>query len=204
MKNNLLTFSIIIVVFIFCGINGFTQNSFAEKIQPIIAQLGVGAEYVKNNELGIFGQYNLKNIAFVGHVRRCSHDKKIYFTPCIKYYYTDDFFGVTPFINLRYGKLHYNREWSQSSYDYDIVYVWDAAMGQMVPEVRPSYSSQSGTSLINSPALSILVGGEYSIKKIGIKASIGTSYYTKIDGEFKDKNKLLFTIGTLYYFDKIK
>jgi len=199
-RNKPLIFNIILVVFLLVSFNGVSQNSFAEKIQPIIENFGAGVEYVKNSELGIYGQYNYKNIAIVGHVRRCSHNKKIYFTPGVKYYYTDDFYGITPFLNLRYGRLHYNQKWSSVGYDYDIVYVWDAAMGQMMPEVRPSYYGTSGTSLLNSPALSLSGGGEYNIKNFGVNASIGASYYTKINGDFKNKTKLFFTIGALYYF----
>lgn len=199
-RKSLFTIILVIIISVSSSSNGFTQNTFAEKIQPIVENFGAGAEYVKNSELGIFGQYTFNNIAFVGHVRRCTHNKNIYFTPGVKYYYTDDFYGITPFVNLRYGKLHYDQKWSTSGYDYDIVYVWDASMGQMVPEVRVSGSSQSGSSLINSPALSLSGGGEYSIKNFGINASIGASYYTKINGDFKNKCKLFFTVGALYYF----
>ena len=199
-KRSLLTFGVVIVIFISLSFNGNSQDSFPEKKQSIISHFGAGVEYVKNSELGIFGQYNFKNIAFDVHVRTCSHDKKIYFTPGLKYYYTDDFYGITPFINLRYGKLHYDQKWSTSGYDYEIVYVWDAAMGQMMPEVRPSYSSSSGSSLINTPALSITGGGEYIYKNFGINATLGMSHYTKIKGDFKNKNKFFFTIGALYYF----
>ncbi len=199
-KRSLLTIGVVIVVFILLSFKVYSQDSRDEKIKSIISNLGAGIEYVKNSELGIFGQYNFKNIAFDVHVRRCSHDKNIYFTPGVKYYYTEDFYGITPFVNLRYGKLHYDKKWSSIGYDYDIVYVWDASMGQMMPEVRPSYYGTSGTSLVNSPALSLSGGGEYNYKNFGVNASIGASYYTKISGDFKNKCKLFFTIGALYYF----
>jgi len=80
-------------------------------------------------------------------------------------------------------------------------------MGQMVPEVRPSYSSSSGSSIINSPALSLSGGGEYKIPEIGTEnvavcATFGASYFTKIKGDFKDQCKIFFTIGAVYYFGK--
>ena len=64
------------------------------------------------------------------------------------------------------------------------------------------YTTEYGSSLINSPALSIAGGGEYYIKNFGITTTIGLSHYTKVEGEFKEKNKFFFTISALYYFDK--
>jgi hypothetical protein len=200
MKNKPLIFNIILVVFLLVSFEGVSQDSFAEKIQPIMENFSAGVEYAQNSELGILGQYNFNNIAIVGYVRRCSHSKNIYITPGIKYYHTDVFYGITPFVNLRYGKLHYNRKWSSVGYDYDIVQVWDPVIGQYFPEVRPSYYGTSGTSLINTPALSLSGGGEYNIKNFGVNASIGASYFTKINGDFKNKCKLFFTVGVLYYF----
>lgn len=201
-KKSLLTIGVVIVIFISLSFNGYAQDSRVEKNQSIISHFGAGVEYAINSEINIFGQYNLKNIAIVGEVRRCTHDKKIYFTPGIKYYLNESIYGIVPLINIRYGKLHYNKKWSSTTYDYDIVYVWDAAMGQMMPEVRSSYSSSSGSSFINSPALSLSGGGEYSYKNFGFSATLGMSYYTKIKGDFKNKNKLFFSIGALYYFEK--
>ncbi|NQU84880.1 MAG: hypothetical protein HQ541_03895 [Mariniphaga sp.] len=199
-KKSFFTVGIFIIVFISSNFNGFSQDQPATKMQSIIENLGVGVEYVKNSELNIVGQYNWKNFAVVGQVRKCTHDKKLYFSPGIKYYINKNFYGIIPFINFRYGKLHYDQKWSRSGYDYTIEYVWDAAMGQMVPIVRPTSSSQSGSSLINSPALSISSGGEYNISNFGINATLGMSHYTKIGGDFKHKNKFFFTIGALYYF----
>lgn len=201
---SILTIGVVIVVFISLSCNGYSQDSLAEKKQSAFANFGAGIEYAKNSEIGIFGQYNLKNFAVTGQVRRCTHDKKIYFTPGVKYYFSKKIYGIVPLINIRYGKLHYNKKWSASGYDYEIVYVWDAAMGQMMPEVRPTYSSGSGSSLINSPALSLSGGGEYTIKNFGINATLGMSYYTKIKGDFKNKNKFFFTIGAVYYFGQNK
>ena len=199
-EKSLFAIGTVIVIFITLSFNGYTQDSSTTKIQSIINNFGVGVEYVKNSEIGIFGQYNFKNIAIIAQVRRCTHDKNIYFSPGVKYYFGKNIYGITPLINIRYGKLHYDLKWSTSGYDYDIVYVWDAAMGQMMPEVRASYTGSSGTSLINTPALSISGGGEYIIKNFGVNAALGMSNYTKIEGDFKNKNKFFFTVGALYYF----
>ena len=174
-KKSIVTIDIVIVVFISLSFNGYSQNSFTEKTQSVIANFAAGIEYAKNSEIGIFGQYNLKNFAVTGQVRRCTHDKKIYFSPGVKYYFSRNIYGIVPLINVRYGKLHYDQKWSTSGYDYEIVYVWDAAMGQMMPEVR-HYSFRSGSSLINTPALSVAGGGEYKIKNFGINATLGMSY----------------------------
>lgn len=207
-KTSLLTIGLAIVIFITLSFKGYSQDSRDEKIKSIISHIGAGVEYVKNSEPGIFAQYNIENFAGACFVRRCSHDDKFYVTPILKYYLKEQqIFGITPVVTIRYGKLHYNVEWSGFTYDYDVVYVWDAAMGQMMPEVRTSYVGTSGSKFINSPAVSATVGGEYKIpgiENIAVSATVGTSYFTEIEGDFKNKNKFFFTIGALYYFGAIK
>ncbi len=75
-------------------------------------------------------------------------------------------------------------------------------MGQMMPFIRyRSYStSSSGTSIINTQALSISGGGEYKINNFAINTTIGLSYYTKIEADSDEKTKLSFTLAVLYYF----
>jgi len=203
-QTNLRVTSIFIVVLFLSISTCFSQDVPEEEKILSISDLGVGIEYAHNSELGFLAHYKYKNLALFGSIRRCTHDEKIYFTPGVKYYFRNSIYGIIPVLNLRYGKLHYDRSWSSTTYDYQITYVWDAAMQQMMPMVSGTGSTSKGKSIINSPALSFTGGGEYNIKNFGINTGVGMSYYTKIDGDFKDKGKFFFTIGVLYYFEKKK
>lgn len=185
----------------------FSQELSTTKNQPINTHWGAGLEYANNCEIGILGQYNLNNnISILLKVRRCTHDKKIYLLPGVKYYFNKKVYDILPYIDIRFGKLHYDLSWSSnySNYDYDVVYVYDPSTGQMVPQVVVTYSasSASGSTIINTRTISLSGGGEYLINNIGLNAALGMSHYTKMEGKFKDKNKFFFTIGVLYYFNK--
>ena len=206
-KKSLLTIIVVVVFFTSLNFTGYSQDSFADKTQSIISHLGAGVECVKNSEPGIFAQYNIENFAGACFLRRCSHDDKFYITPILKYYFKEQqIFGITPVVTIRYGKLHYTKKWTSTSYDYNTSYLYDLAMGGYMPSGSPvSYSSSSGSSLINSPAVSATVGGEYKIpgiENLAVSATVGASYFTEIEGDFKDKNKFFFTIGVIYYFGK--
>ena len=163
------------------------------------SKFGAGVEYANNSEIGILGQYNFNNnISIILKVRRCTHDKKIYFSPGVKYYFSENVYGLAPFINIRYEKIHYDLKSSQYVEKWD--QYWDPNAFAFMPYVY--YTTEYGSSLINSPALSIAGGGEYYIKNFGITTTIGLSHYTKVEGKFKEKNKFFFTISALYYFDK--
>ncbi|MEE9189373.1 MAG: hypothetical protein V3U16_01220 [Candidatus Neomarinimicrobiota bacterium] len=169
------------------------------KIRQINLQIGAGVEYANNSEFGIFGQYNLNdNISFIGKIRNCTHDDKVYFSPGVKYYFNNTFYDIIPFIDIRYEKVHYDLKWSDSGYGYDRRY--NPLTDQY--EWYQIKTTNSGSSIINTQALSISGGGEYKINNIGINTSLGISYYTKIEGDSDEKTKLSFTIGVLYYFGK--
>ncbi len=90
------------------------------KIHQIISHIGAGVEYAQNSEIGIFGQYNLNdNISFIGKIRRCTHDEKVYFSPSVTYYLSKKVYGITPFVNIRYEELHYDLKWSSLNYSND-------------------------------------------------------------------------------------
>lgn len=195
----------LIIILIISSIN--SQELPIIKNKRINSHWAAGIEYAKNSELGILGQYNLnENISLLLKVRRCTHDKKIYFMPEVKYYFNKNIYNILPFINIMYGKLHYDLSWSSTyiNYDYDVVYVWDASIGQMAPMVVINYSasSASGSTIINTRALSLSGGGEYIINNFGFNTTLGMSHYTKIEGDFKNKNKFFFTLSILYYFNK--
>lgn len=202
MKNLICTF-LLTPILIFSQITGDLSGSESTK-----THLGIGLEYANNCEIGILGQYNLNdNISILLKVRRCTHDKKIYLLPGVKYYFNKKVYDILPYIDIRFGKLHYDLSWSSTyaNYDYDVVYIYDYSTGQMVPQgvnVTYSASSASGSTIINTRTISLSGGGEYLINNIGLNAALGMSHYTKMEGKFKDKNKFFFTIGVLYYFNK--
>jgi len=189
--------SIILLFIIISSI--YSQDLPVTENHPIISHLGTGIEYAKNSEISIFGQYNLNdNISFIGKVRYCTHDDEVCFSPGVKYYFNNTFHDIIPFINIRYEKLHYDLKWSDSGYGFDRRY--NPLTDQY--EWYQITTTKSGSSIINTQALSISGGGEYKINNIGINTSLGISYYTKIEGDSNEKTKLSFTIGVLYYFGK--
>lgn len=174
-----------------------TEGKRDAKSRQIISNIGVGVEYANNSELGILGQYNLNdNISFIGKVRNCTHDDDVYFSPGIKYYFNNTLYDIIPFIIIRYEKLHYDLKWSVSGYGYNPQY--NPLTGQY--DWYQYKTTYSGSSLINTQALSISGGGEYKINNFAIDTALGLSYYTDMEGDSNEKTKLSFTIGVLYYF----
>lgn len=174
-----------------------TEEKKDSRISQIISNIGVGVEYANNSEIGIFSQYNLNdNISFIGKVRNCTHDDDMYFSSGIKYYFNNTFYDIIPFINIRYEKLHYDLKWSVSGYGYNRTY--NPLTGQ--DDWYQFATTYSGSSLINTQALSISGGGEYKINNFAINTALGLSYYTDMESDSNEKTKLSFTIGVLYYF----
>jgi len=158
------------------------------------SSINIGAEYLSNNELGLNGQFCFKNIVSIGlNVKYCKHNEEVVFTPGVRYYFNDS--QYKPYIEFRYGKLHYNQEWSK--YVEDTIEYWDPTVGGFVS--TPNRYKTSGKDKIVTPALLLLGGLEYIIDKIGIYGSLGFSHYTKIDGSFSDKTKFIYAIGLSYY-----
>lgn len=176
-----------------------TEEMRGAKNRQINFQIGAGVEYANNSEIGIFGQYNLNdNISFIGKVRNCTHNDDMYFSPGVKYYFNNTLYGLIPFIDIRYEKLHYDLKWSVSGYGYNRSY--NPLTGQY--DWYQFAKTNSGSSIINTQALSISGGGEYKINNIGINSALGISYYTDMEGDSDEKIKLSFTISVLYYLGK--
>ncbi len=176
-----------------------TEKKQDSRISQIISHIGAGVEYANNSEIGIFGQYNLNdNISFIGKVRNCTHNDDMYFSPGVKYYFNNTLYGLIPFIDIRYEKLHYDLKWSVSGYGYNRSY--NPLTGQY--DWYQFAKTNSGSSIINTQALSISGGGEYKINNIGINSALGISYYTDMEGDSDEKIKLSFTISVLYYLGK--
>lgn len=175
-----------------------TEGKRDAKSRQIISNIGVGVEYANNSELGILGQYNLNdNISFIGKVRNCTHDDDVYFSLGVKYYFNNTFYDIIPFINIRYEKLHYDLKWSVSGYGYNNRY---NPLTDQYDDWYQFATTYSGSSLINTQALSISGGGEYKINNFAINTALGLSYYTDMESDSNEKTKLSFTIGVLYYF----
>lgn len=191
--------NIILIIIILSSI--YSQDLPITKTQRINSHWGAGIEFAKNSELGILGQYNLNNnLSFIGKVRYCTHDKKVYFSPSVKYYFNLQVSGIIPYIDIRYGKLHYDLKWSRDNEAYR-VYV---PAGDYFYWVN-AYGTESGSSLINTLALLVSGGSEYIYNNFGVNASLGISYYTKLPDDSDDpenkRTKFFFTIGVLYYFN---
>lgn len=124
------------------------------------------------------------------------------FSPGAKYYFNQQTSDIVPYIGIRFGKLHYDKKWSK--YYTTVLVIDEYGYRYNIPINDPV--GRHGTTLVNTPALSIGGGGEYIVNNYGINASCGISYFTKLEDDDDDpenkRTKFFFTLSILYYFNK--